>query len=223
MSKRTAISTQQLSLKCLSLNVKGLNIPEKRTQVLSALTKHKAHFLLLQETHFCAKHIPKLSNHLYKHALHSTNPTAKTKGVSILISKHADFQLKDSLIDQEGRYIFIKGTYALKPITIANVYCPNDHQVTFFRQICDLLSTFQEGILLLGGDFNVPLNPNLDSSTGTSALPYRALRQIKLQLQNLTLHDSWRTMHPTDKIIHSSPPHTKNTRELTIYFYPKQT
>lgn len=140
---KEATTTQQLSLKCLSLNVKGLNIPEKRSQVLSALTKHKAHFLLLQETHFCTKHTPKLTNHIYKHTLHSTNPTSKTKVVSILISKHADFQLTDSLVDHEGRYIFVKGTYASKPITIANVYCPNEHQVTFFRQICDLLSTFQ--------------------------------------------------------------------------------
>lgn len=152
---------QQLTLKCVSLNVKGLNLPEKISQVLSALSKHKAHFLLFQETHFRSDAIPKLNNHIYQSVIHSTNPDSKTKGVSILISKHADFQQSDALIDPEGRYLFLKGTYASTPITLVNVYCPNAHQVSFFRKVCDLLVTFQEGIVLLGGDFNTPLNPTV--------------------------------------------------------------
>lgn len=209
---------QQLTLKCLSLNVKGLN----RSQVLLALTKHRAHFLLLQETHFRTDTIPKLTNHIYNKALHSTNSEAKTKGVSILISKFADFQLSDSRIDPEGRYIFIKGMYASKPITLANVYCPKEHQLSFFRKICDLLSTFQEGIVVLGGDNNVPMNPLLDTSTGISSLPYRALHQIKLQLQHLQLHDTWRSLFPTDKdYTFFSPPHQKHSS--IDYFFLSQT
>lgn len=103
---------KQVSLKCISLNVKGLNLPEKRSQVLLALTKHKAHFLLLQETHFKSNAIPKLANHVYKQAVHAIYPESKTKGVSILIAKHADFQMMDTIIDPEGRYEFVKGTYA---------------------------------------------------------------------------------------------------------------
>lgn len=164
------ITRSSLTLKCISLNVKGLNLPEKRSQVLSSLHKHRAHFIYLQETHFRSNTIPKLSNHIYRMALHATNPEAKTKGVSILISKHANFHLLDSLIDPEGRFIFLKGTYSSKPITLANIYSPNDHQVTFFRRVCDLLASFQGGLVLMAGDFNISLNPLLDSSTGTSAL-----------------------------------------------------
>lgn len=105
-------------MKCISLNVKGLNLPEKRTQVLSALTKHKAHFILLQETHFRSDAIPKLTNHIYQTTLHATSPGSKTKGVSIIISKRADFHLFDSLIDPEGRYIFIKGGFGSVPMNI---------------------------------------------------------------------------------------------------------
>lgn len=165
--------------------------------MLSALTKHKAHFLLLQETHFRPK--PKLTNHIHRSAIHATNPNSKTKGVSILVSKHIDFQLSNSLVDPEGRYLFLKGTYASKPISLANVYCPNVHQVSFFRKVYDLLSTFQEGIVLLGGEFNAPLNPTVDSSTGTTALPYWAVHQIKLQLQGLSLHDTWQTIFQNDR------------------------
>lgn len=178
---------------------KVLTYRKRYSQVLSSLTKQKAQFIFLQETHFRSNSIPKISNHIYQTAFHSTNPIAKTKGVSILVSKQAPFQLSDSLLDPEGRFVFIKGTYASKPITLANIYAPNEHQVSFFRKIGDLLTSFKEGIVLLGGDFNVPLNPNLDTSSGTSMLSYRALRQIKLELQGLALHDTWRTMFPSMK------------------------
>lgn len=141
----------------------------------------------------------KITNHVYHTAIHSTNSAAKTKGASILISKHAPFKLSDSLVDPEGRFVFIKGLYASKPLTLANIYSPNEHQVSFFRRISKPLFCFREGVVLLGGDFNVLLNPDIDTSSGTSTMSYRARRQIKLQLQGLALHDMWRTLFPSVK------------------------
>lgn len=74
---------------------------------------------------------------------------------------------------------------------------------------------------MLGGDFNVPLHPILDSSTGTSTLTYRALRQIKTQLHKLALHDAWRTLYPSDKdYTFYSAPHQKYSR--IDYFFISQ-
>lgn len=71
--------------------------------------------------------------------------------------------------------------------------------VFFFCQIGDLLTSCSEGILILGGDFNIPLNPLLDTTSGTSVMSYRVLKQIKLQLQCLMLHDTLQTLYPQDK------------------------
>lgn len=103
------------------------------------------------------------------------------------------------MYDEAGRYIFLKGKIGSRPITIANIYAPNTKQVPFFQRIGDLLTAFASGILILGGDFSVPLNPILNTSSGTSALPYKALKQIKLQLQRFMLHDAWRTLYPQEK------------------------
>lgn len=132
----------------------------------------------IQETHFLTDKTPKLSDKVFPKAFHATNKQSKTKGVFILISKNTPFQITDSLSDQEGRYLFLKGTIKSKPIIIAHVYAPNTKQVAFFRNISNLLSSLSTGILILGGDFNVPLNPLLDTSSGTSTMPYRALKQI---------------------------------------------
>lgn len=67
---------------------------------------------------------------------------------------------------------------------LANVYVPNSKQALFYRSTLKILSDFQEGIFILGGDFNVPLNPIQDTSTGTSSIFYGVLRNIKTQLQN---------------------------------------
>lgn len=106
-------------------------------------------------------------------------------------ARQCPFQIRDSCLDKKGRYIFVKGSMHGKPITLANIYSPNTKQVPFFRTTLQLLATFQEGILVLGGDFNVPLNPLQDTSTGTSPMPYKALCAIKTLLQGLTLHDFW--------------------------------
>lgn len=93
----------------------------------------------------------------------------KLKG-SILLAKHCPFQIKDTCID-EARYIFVKGLLFGKWVTLANIYAPNTKQVPLFRFTLQKLSSFQEGLLILGGDFNVPLNPLHDTSAGNSTMP----------------------------------------------------
>lgn len=146
----------------------------------------------------------------------------KSKGVSILISKHCPFQVSEVQKDIQGRYLFIKGTLHGKPITIANIYAPNSQQVPFFHNTFHHLTAFQLGTLIVGGDFNVPLTPFQDTSNGSSCLTYRALHAIKFQLAILTLHDSWRTLYPNVKdFTFFSPPHNKYSR--IDHFFISQT
>lgn len=115
--------------------------------------------------------------------------------------------------DTLGRYLFIKGTLYGRSYTIANIYDPNTKQVPFFCSVFYQLTAFQQGALIVGGDFNVPLSPSLDTSNGSTCLTYRALRAIKSQLSTLTLHDSWRTLHPNLKdFTFFSPLHDKYSR-----------
>lgn len=209
------------TIKLLSINAKGLNIPEKRTKFFNEFHKQKANIICIQETHFKSDKIPKIQDKRFPTAFHATNPEGKTKGVSILISKQTPIQIHDTMLDPGGRYIFLKGKIGPHPITIANVYAPNSNQVAFFRKIKDLLTTFKSGILILGGDFNTPLNPLIDTSSGTSSLPYKALKQIKIQFKELMLHDAWRTLNPQTKdFTYFSSVHQKYSR--IDYFFLSQ-
>lgn len=196
----------------ISHNVRGLNIPERRTTLLRELRKGKPKFVFLQETHFKTAQVPRLTDSYFPEAYHATNNLAKSKGVSILISKHASFDITDKLLDPEGRFIFLKGKCDGMPLMLANVYFPNSSHLTFCRNTLSLLQGFSSGCIILGGDFNIPLNPLADTSTERSSITYRILKGIKAMLGSMQLIDSWRFTHPEDKdyTFHSPQPPCQN-------------
>lgn len=130
-----AYSSLGRNLTVVSHNIRGLNIPEKRSTLLRELKKGRPHFAFLQETHFKTHNIPRLTDSHFSEAHHATNTLTKSKGVTILISKDANFELTDKLADPEGRYLLIKGKHNGIPTTLANVYFPNTSHLTFCRSL----------------------------------------------------------------------------------------
>lgn len=142
------------------------------------------------------------------------------KGVFIIFSAKVRFALEDSLSDG-GRYLFLKGKIGDRRFTYANIYSPNAKHAAFIQVVCDRLQRFQAGMLILGGDFNVPMFPALDSFTGSTAIPYKALRRIISHLHALSLHDTWLTVNPTQKdYMFYSSPHDEYSR--IDYFFLTQ-
>lgn len=56
---------------------------------------------------------------------------------------------------------------------MATIYAPNDHQDIFINRTLDKLLEFSEGQLILGGDFNVPLIPSVDTSSSSSSVSWK--------------------------------------------------
>ncbi|CAH2325081.1 Hypothetical predicted protein, partial [Pelobates cultripes] len=154
-----------------SNNVHELNIPEKRSQLQRQLWAAKASVAFLQETHFKGGDAPKLENRRFPLGFYANHQTAKKAGVAILFAQTTPFLHLASQLDLMGRYLFLKGTIADHVYTFACIYCPNRGQHTFLSRTLAKLETFREGLLVLGGDLNVPLDPRLDTSRGMSAVP----------------------------------------------------
>lgn len=83
----------------------------------------------------------------------------RRKGVAIILAKDLPFTITHTLAYTEGRYLFLKGYLGDKPLTLANIYTPNSGQVTFMHRICQHLSGFGQGLIMLGGDLYVTLIP----------------------------------------------------------------
>ncbi|CAH2312019.1 Hypothetical predicted protein [Pelobates cultripes] len=110
--------------------------------------------VFLQETHFHQGDAPKLGNKRYPLGYYANHPEAKKAGEAILFASNvADF------------------TY-----TFTCLYGPNRRQHTFIGQTLAKLGRFREGLLVVAGDLNLPLDPRLDSSRGVSMIPTHCLR-----------------------------------------------
>ncbi|CAH2324659.1 Hypothetical predicted protein, partial [Pelobates cultripes] len=153
--------------------------PHRSERELKALHVSIAFF---QETHFKTDKWPKFSNKHFPLSFHATNPDSKTNGTAILFSVEVPFQLEEELSDPNGRYLFLKGTIHATCFTFANLYLPNRGQKPFLKKTLTALDLFSDGILIIGGDFNAPLNPRLDTSAGHSILPDHVLRGMQATL-----------------------------------------
>lgn len=105
---------------------------------------------------------------------------------------------------------------------MANVYFPNSAQVTFCQKFIQELIGFTSSLLIMGGDFNIPLNPTVDPSTGKSCIIYRAYKRLKHLLNTLQLVDTWQFLHPEsrDFTFHSIP-HDRYSCIDYLYIYQR--
>lgn len=74
----------------------------------------------------------------------------------------------------------------------------------------------------MGGFFNVPLSPDLDTSSGSSLIPYKALRRIKKGIKRTFPYTTLGGLYTSPKkTLLSFPLLTINTPGLTLSFCPK--
>jgi len=108
---------------------------------------------------------------LFSHG--STN----TRGVAMLIKNSFDIDIMLSQTDSSGRLLLFKALIKEENYTIANIYGPNKdaEAVQFYHKLSKLLRTNdfgnEENIIIMGGDFNCPLNINLDKKRWNSNSP----------------------------------------------------
>lgn len=122
------------------------------------------------------------------------------------------------LAEDHGRFLFIKEYIGNTRCTLANVYCPNHNQPIFFTQTLTKLSQFAEGLIVLAGDINMPLEPTIDTSQGRSNIPFKRLAQVKKRLLDLQLMDAWRLLHPKERdYSHVSKTHNSYSRIDNIF------
>ena len=69
-------------------------------------------------------------------------------------------------MDKEGRSVLVLGKIENVEITLINIYYPPDEKTQFMNEIIDLIVTQGKGMVIIGGDLNLVLNPNVDSTAG---------------------------------------------------------
>ena len=96
--------------------------------------------------------------------------SSNSSGVAILVKKGVDCTIHSKILDPLGRCVILKAEINNKMYVLINVYAPNK-DTNIINFLNDLLTTlqknyFDEENIIIGGDFNCPLNPILDKKGG---------------------------------------------------------
>ncbi len=137
----------------------------------------------------------------------------------ILIPNSTLFVCEKEILDEEGRYVLVKGKLENEPVTLVNVYAPPESSKHFFKSLFNIIATEMEGILICGGDFNIVMNHSLDT-TSLKGNKKQISKFVKLSLEEMGMIDIWRSLNPLGKdFTHYSATHNVHSR--IDYFFHK--
>ena len=191
------------TIKLLSLNVRGLSNFKKRRAIFSWCRKQKADLIFLQETHSCREREAQWKKEWGAEILFSHGRT-NARGVAVFIKKGFDIDIRLTQTDSIGRLILLKAVIKEENYTIANIYRPNKDAdaVKFYHNLSNLLRTNDFGNeenIIMGGDFNCPLNVSLDKKGGIPIPRRYVVKSIEEIRDEFSLHDIWRIKNPNQQ------------------------
>ena len=121
----------------------------------------------------------------------------------ILVRSDLDFSVKSVNLDTEGRSIIMEAEVQGSLFLFVNIYAPNkvQDQCRFFENLNKNIEDFavnKEHRIIVGGDFNVTLDSDLDCSGGK---PFKkeSVKQIQDLCLDFDLVDIWRIRNPECK------------------------
>lgn len=118
--------------------------------------------------------------------------------MAILISSAVNYEHISEHKDKEGRFVMVTGKIEGAVISLLNVYVPPGSDWSFYKHIVDLMTRKSQGILICGGDFNIQLNPRIDSSNGKSDAK-NISRRLNTWMREVGIVDVWREINPTSR------------------------
>ena len=185
------------AVRLVSWNVRGMNSPVKRGKVFAHLKSLKADICFLQETHI-KKSAAKVLRLRWASQIFQSNLSVKARGVAILIHKKATFQHEQTITDQNGRYLIVRGLLNEIPVTLINVYGPNFDDPGFFLALFRVIPNLSGSKVIIGGDFNCVMDPLTDRQQPQL---YKSKSSLTLNslMQGYNLVDVWRLLNPSKK------------------------
>ena len=189
-----------MNLKCISLNIRGINKSIKRRNLFRWLHNGKCDVIFLQET-YSDKDIENVWRSEWGGDVFYSHGSKHSRGVMTLIKPTLKIENPEITSDKNGRFLIVHTTLRDEEYCFANIYAPNDPslQKAFFNELANKLRPYSNVNIILGGDFNCPLE-SVDKTGGKDINDRRnVIDSINDLRNNLNLVDIWRLHHPTSQ------------------------
>ena len=186
------------SISIISFNCQGIRNKGKRYDVINYLQNTGAKIICLQDTHLIQTDMATLKND-WNGNIYLNGSKTNARGVAILISNSLEYKITHTEMDAVGNMLLLDITVCNIKIRLLNIYGPNTDDPNFFVEMEKYLSKHDQSYIIWCGDFNLTLNPKLDSYNYVTINNPRS-RTILLDIINrLNLADADRYFHPISK------------------------
>lgn len=177
----------------VSMNCQGLSNKTKRADTLNFLKSKKYSVYMLQDTHF----INKEENYIrtqWGFECHFSNFASNSRGVAILFNNNFEFKLHKVERDENGNKLVLDIEIEGKRLTLINIYGPNRDDPEFYRGLLRTINE-NENPVILAGDFNLILNPDIDFINYTNVNNPKARDEVLNMMIEVNLIDVWRELN----------------------------
>ena len=185
-------------LKIQSLNCRGLRNKTKRYDVFNYLKNLKADIICLQDTHLIESDWNECRN-LWGGEVILHGQRTNARGVAILINTTFEYKIIRIEKDNQGNAIILDLKIQDIILRLITIYGPNSDDVTFYNNINQQLLSNEEAHILWCGDFNMCLNPALDSHNYVNINNPNARSHVLDIMSEHNLIDLYRYFHPDTK------------------------
>ena len=185
-----------IDVRICSLNVRGLRNALKRRCLFNWIRDSDYQLILLQETH-STPDIERFWCNEWGFKVEFSHGSSASAGVCVLFKPSASFEIIKVDRDTDGRILFLLLKINDMLLTVVNVYGPNNDNNDFFDSLHSLLAQNGEEPLIIGGDFNTVLDPNLDRYPNSIQNHPKCHLSLQNILTDFELVDIWRFKNQT--------------------------
>lgn len=147
---------------------------------------------------------------------------SNARGVAVLFNNNFEFVIKKVKKDVDKNYMLIQLDTQGKVITLLNLYGPNKDSPQFYRNLSETIDDFGnhgDGMLIACGDWNVALNPDIDTKHYLHVNNPHSRQSILQLIVDHNLLDIWRLNNPDKRGFTWKPSNNINTKQSRLDYF----
>ena len=197
------MNIEKHGIKVNSFNTRGLRNKCKRNNIFKWLKTSHQGITMIQETHAISTDHDQWMNE-WDGKIFYSDGESNSRGVATLIPKNLleSFELIETKKDNNGRLLLVNCKIFEFEVILINVYSPTKDnpsgQDNFYKYLYEIIDTYSDKNILIGGDLNTYLNNNLDKKGGRVEKQSNFAENINNLCSEFSLVDIWRIRNPSE-------------------------
>ena len=123
----------------------------------------------------------------------------------------------------EGRFIIADIEIGEEKLLLVNLYAPNKDDPQFFQEVFHKIESFPTELKIIGGDFNLTLNEQIDRKTRSKYIKQsKASQLVYTFLEETNWIDVWRVLHPQERQFTWRRKHPLTMSRLDYFMLPQE-